>query len=384
MSKVRNTMFSAALMLNAVLAVPLRAQFEPYGAYSADVPTKSVDKDEREFVINAVLAKLRQLYVYEPIAKEMDAAIRAREADGGYDHLDDAIRFAEVLARDLQAVSRDKHLVVSATAEPIATRRAAGSTIATQQPSADEPTPCVFVNVARLAGNVGYLKFDSFGSPNLCADTAAAAMTLLAGSDALIYDLRDNLGGDPAMVAFLSSYLFAKPVHLGDIYERRTGATYESWTLPFVPGPRSIDKPVFILVSRRTFSAAEEFAYNLQMLHRALVVGEPSGGGAHPSEPFPIGARFQITLPIARYVNPVSRTNWEGRGVEPDVRVNEPLAVQYAYREALQGIVRTLTSQVQRTALQHQIDTLTGIVDAVPPASRPAVSESSAIARTHR
>jgi hypothetical protein len=382
MSKVRNTMFlAAALILNAVLAVPVRAQFGPYGA---DVPMRAVGQDERALVINAVLAKLQQLYVYEQIAREMDAAIRGHEAAGAYDRLNDAARFAEMLTRDLQAVSRDKHLVVSATAEPIATSGASGSATTTQHLPADEPTPCAFVNVGRLAGNVGYLKFDSFGSPSLCADSAAAAMTLLAGCDALIYDLRDNFGGDPAMVAFLSSYLFAKPVHLGDVYERRTNATYESWTLPFVPGPRSIDKPVFILVSRRTFSAAEEFAYNLQMLHRALVIGEPSGGGAHPSESFPIDAGFQITLPIARYVNPVSRTNWEGRGVEPDVRVAEPLAVQYAYREALQGIVRTLTSPIQRTALQRQIDTLTGIIDAVPSSSRPAVSESSAIARTHR
>jgi len=383
MSKVRNTMFvaAAAFALNAVLAVPARAQFEPY---SADPPTGSVGKDERTLVIEAVLAKLQQLYVYEQIAKEMDAAIRGHEAAGGYDRLADAARFAEVLTADLQAVSRDKHLVVSATAEPIDARGTSGSAATTHQVSLEEPTPCLFVNVARLAGNVGYLKFDSFGSPNLCADTAAAAMTLLAGCDALIYDLRDNLGGDPAMVAFLSSYLFAKPTHLGDIYERRTNATYESWTLPFVPGPRLIDKPVFILVSRRTFSAAEEFAYNLQMLHRAIVVGEPSGGGAHPSESFPINARFQITVPIARYVNPVSRISWEGRGVEPDFRVNELLAVQIAYREALQRILRTSQSPIQRTALQHQIDKLTDVIEAAAPSSQPAVSESSAVAKTHR
>jgi len=373
---------AAAFALNAVLAVPVRAQFEPY---SADPPTRSVSKDERALVIDAVLAKLRQFYVYEQIAKEMDAAIRGHEAAGGYDRFADAARFAEVLTRDLQAVSRDKHLVVSAAAESTDARGTSGSAATTtQQLTSEEPTPCLFVNVARLAGNVGYLKFDAFGSPNLCADTAAAAMTLLAGCDALIYDLRDNRGGDPAMVAFLSSYLFAKPTHLGDIYERRTDATYESWTLPFVHGPRLTEKPVFILVSRRTFSAAEEFAYDLQMLHRAVVVGESTGGGAHPSESFPINAHFQVTVPIARYVNPVSRISWEGRGVEPDLRVTELLAVQSAYREALQRIVRTSTSPIHRTALQHQIDKLTDVIDAVPPSSQPAVSDSSAVAKTHR
>src|SRR5262249_35267 len=179
------------------------------------------------------------------------------------------------------------------------------------------------VNVGVMAGNVGYIKFNAFRSPEACGGIAAAAMSLVADCDALIIDLRDNSGGDPVMVAFMSSYFFSRPVHLSDVYERRKQVAVESWTLPFVPRPKFLPKPIFILTSKRTFSGAEEFAYDLQMLKRAVVVGETSGGGAHPTESVQISARFEIAMPVARYVNPVSGTNWEGTGVGPDIRVRE-------------------------------------------------------------
>src|SRR4029077_14807831 len=143
-------------------------------------------------------------------------------------------------------------------------------------------------------------------------------------------------GWRPVMVAFVSSYFFSRPVHLSDIYEREQHATVESWTLPFVPGPKFVGKPIFVLTSPRTFSGAEEFAYDLQMLKRAVIVGEQSGGGAHRAVSSRIGDRFEIAVPIARYVNPVSGTNWEGSGVGPDIRVREELSVQAAYRAALE------------------------------------------------
>jgi C-terminal processing protease CtpA/Prc len=189
-------------------------------------------------------------------------------------------------------------------------------------------------------------------------------MSLVAGCDSLIFDLRDNLGGNPAMVAFISSYLFQEPVHLDDIFERRTNVSVESWTLPYVPGRKFIGSPVFVLTSPRTFSGAEEFAYNLQMLKRAVIVGEASGGGAHPAVPLRIGAHFQVVVPVARYINPVSRTNWEGRGVEPDIRAREDVAAQAAYRAALEGVIQTMTPSKQRDAVGRQIDALTKVIGA--------------------
>jgi retinol-binding protein 3 len=144
-------------------------------------------------------------------------------------------------------------------------------------------------------------------------------MQFIANTDSVILDLRDNGGGEPEMVAYLSSYLFPGPIHLNDLWNRANSTTRQYWTLPYVPGTRLSDKPVFVLTSSRTFSAAEEFAYNLQALKRASIVGETTGGGAHPVAGFPLVDRFMITVPVARAVNPVTGKNWEGTGVQPDV-----------------------------------------------------------------
>lgn len=306
-----------------------------------------VDAKERALVISQALARLRESYVSEDVARAIDKDIRAHEKAGDYDRLSDAAQFVEALTKDLQAASGDKHLTVTFSARSVAAGQRG----------------CLFVNIGVLPGNIGYIKFNAFRSPEVCGGIAAAAMSLVADSDALIIDLRDNAGGDPVMVAFMSSYFFSRPVHLSDIYERRGRASVESWTLPFVPGPKFVDKPVFVLTSPRTFSGAEEFAYDLQILKRAVIVGERSGGGAHPAQAVRIGDRFEIAVPVARYVNPISGSNWEGTGVGPDIRVREELAVQSAYRAALEDVMKRVTSSQERDDIVRQIEALTKAMD---------------------
>ena len=315
------------------------------GAQSVHLDT--IDATERTLVIGQALEKLRESYISEDVARMVEKEIRAREKAGDYDRLSDTAQFVERLTKDLQAASGDKHLIVGVAGRPVVTSQRG----------------CQFVNVGVLSGNVGYIKLNAFRSPEVCGGIAAAAMSLVADCDALIIDLRDNPGGDPVMVAFMSSYFFSRPVHLSDIYERRSHTAVESWTLPFVPGPRFLGKPVFVVTSRRTFSGAEEFAYDLQLLKRAVVVGETSGGGAHPALPVPIDGRFEIAVPVARYVNPVSGTNWEGTGVGPDIRVREELAVQAAYRAALEDVIQRTTSSLERAEIARQIDGLTKVID---------------------
>jgi C-terminal processing protease CtpA/Prc len=184
-----------------------------------------------------------------------------------------------------------------------------------------EEANCGFEKVEHLSGNVGYLKFNFFADPEICGGTAVAAMNFLANVEALIVDLRQNGGGDPKMVALVSTYLFATPTHLNDLWERKSGETQQYWTLPYVPGKRLPTVPVFVLTSHRTFSGGEEFTNNLKVLRRATIVGEVTGGGAHPVAGHRIDDRFTIGVPFARAINPTTKTNWEGVGVEPDVKV---------------------------------------------------------------
>jgi len=142
------------------------------------------------------------------------------------------------------------------------------------------------------------------------------------------------------MVALLSSYLFDdEPVHLNDFYWRAQDTTQQFWTLPYVPGKRYGNKPVYVLTSRKTASAAEEFAYNLKNLQRAVLIGETTAGGAHPFETYRIHPHFDAIIPTWRAINPVSGTNWEGTGVIPDIAVPQEDALKVAQIEAVQKIL---------------------------------------------
>jgi C-terminal processing protease CtpA/Prc len=201
-----------------------------------------------------------------------------------------------------------------------------------------EKMNCGFEKVEILSGNVGYLKFDMFADPDVCGPTVVAAMNFVANVDAIIFDLRENGGGDPKMVALVSTYLFSKPTHLNDLWERKGESTSQDWTLPYVPGKRLDGKPAFVLTSKQTFSGAEEFTYNLKNLKRATIVGETTGGGAHPVSGHRIDDHFMIGVPFAKAVNPISKTNWEGTGVEPDVKVSAADALAMAQKLAAEKL----------------------------------------------
>jgi hypothetical protein len=301
----------------------------------------------RTEVIEGALKRLNSAYVFPETAKKMAAAIRDRLAKKEYDGITSSRALASKLTADLQAVSNDKHLRVSFSAEPLPKflRR--------------EPTPKEreemrqfaaqrnfgFEKVERLSGNIGYLDLRGFMPANLAGDTAAAAMNFLANTDAMIIDLRNNGGGAPAMVALLCTYLFPDDdtVHLNDLYFRPSNETRQWWTLPYVSGKRYVKKTVYLLTSKRTFSAAEEFCYNLKNLKRVTIVGETTGGGAHPGGPQPINEHFTVWVPSGRAINPISKTNWEATGVKPDIEVVADLALTTAQLDALKKIKPSTT-----------------------------------------
>jgi len=307
----------------------------PPGTKPSDLNFK-IEAATRARVIDGAIAQLTESYVFPETAKKMGDAVKAKQKKGDYDSIIDGDAFAKMLTDNFQEVSHDKHLRVDFSAAPLPDRPEG-------PPSADERTRhlkdlermnCGFDKVEILSGNVGYLKFNFFADPEACGPTAVAAMNFLANVDAIIFDLRENGGGDPKMIAFLSTYLFSEPTHLNDIWERKDDSTHQFWTLPYVPGKRLDGKPAYVLTSKQTFSGAEEFSYNLKNLKRATLIGETTGGGAHPVSGHRIDAHFMIGVPFARAINPISKTNWEGTGVEPDVKVPAPDALATAQKLA--------------------------------------------------
>jgi hypothetical protein len=281
-----------------------------------------IDAATRAHVIDAAVAKIEEFYVFPDVAKKMGMAVRARAKRGEYDSVTDGNAFAKQLTEHFRDVSHDKHLSVSFSPIRLPEESSAPSPDAiAQYRVAMREANCGFEKVEHLSGNVGYLKFNFFADPEVCGDTAIAAMNFLANVDAVIFDLRQNGGGDPKMVALVSTYLFATQTHLNDLWERKSGETHQYWTLPYVPGNRLPAVPVFVLTSHRTFSGGEEFINNLKVLKRATIVGEVTGGGAHPVVGHRIDDRFTIGVPFARAINPTTKTNWEGVGVEPDVKI---------------------------------------------------------------
>jgi len=294
----------------------------------------TIDAATRQRVIDGAVAKLNEFYVFPDIASKMEQAIRARQKAGEYDAITNGDAFATKLTTHLREVSRDKHLNVNFSPAPAPRGvQPAGPDLAAMRRQMERMN-CGFEKAERLPPNIGYLKFNMFGRADICGPTATAAMNFLGNVDALIIDLRENGGGDPQMVAFVSSYLFDERTHLNDLYSRKENKTEEFWTTTDVPGKRFAGKPVFVLTAARTFSGAEEFAYNLKNLKRATIIGETTGGGAHPVSGHRIDDRFMIGVPFARAINPISKTNWEGTGVEPDVKVAAAEALEVARKLA--------------------------------------------------
>ena len=290
-------------------------------------------------VIEELLAHLRDRYVYPEVAGRMEESIRSRLRGGEYDGLADGEALAAALTRHLREAGRDGHLKV----------RHGEDALVHDEPE-DDPAQREewrrlaaagnfgFTRAERLPGNVGYLQVREFGGVEWAGETVVAAMGFLAETEALIVDVRENGGGDPATVALLCSYLFEGSVHLNDFVSRDGGSVYQSRTYAYLPGRRYLGKPVYVLTGVGTYSGAEEFAYNLKALGRAVIVGRTTGGHAHPGGFFRIGRGFEVFVPTGRPVNPIAGTDWEGTGVIPDIEVAEEEALRTAHVAALEGI----------------------------------------------
>jgi hypothetical protein len=348
--------FRLAVLCLLALSVAAVAVAQP------EQPDLTIDAATRTQVIDAILKRLNESYVFPEVAKKMEQSIRERVDKKEYDQITSAKLFATTLTKDLQTVSNDKHLRVRYSHDPIPERgpRREPTTEEREQRRRDlNWMNHGFGKVERLRGNIGYLEFFNFMDEELGADTVAAAMNFVNGTDALIIDMRNNGGGNPAMVALVCSYLFGpEPVHLNDLYWREGNRTDEFWTRKELAGKRYLNKDVYVLTSKRTFSGAEEFTYNLKNLKRATIVGETTGGGAHPGGFSRISEHFGVFVPSGRAISPITKTNWEGTGVTPDISVPADQALVIARLMALKKSLTTLKNPDFKAGVEDEIQKL--------------------------
>jgi len=299
---------------------------------------------EKVETIKAIENIINENYIFPEVSDKIIHLINSKLKDGQYESIKNPNEFADILTSDLQSFNYDKHLRVLFEPKRIAEEKKGISTedsLELEQKflSTLKKNNYYFKETKILEGNVGYLDLRKFRDPKFAGVTAISAMAFLGNSDAIIIDLRNNGGGTPKMVQLIASYFFSnEAVHLNSVYKRKENITKQFWTLPHVSGKRMPNVPLYILTSGITFSAAEEFCYDLQSLNRALIIGETTGGGAHPGGRIKATDKYNVWTPTGRAINPITNTNWEGIGVIPDIKTYARDAIRTAHIKALDSL----------------------------------------------
>jgi hypothetical protein len=295
------------------------------GAFAA------ISESDRKEVLAAVIEHLETEYVDPEVGRRAARKMREESVRDLLARASDGHALAAALRDKLRAETGDGHLNVEYS-EKVLPEDPGAAEFSEQEMERYYGAHLNFGirKAERLENNVGLLDLTVFPPASMGGDTMAAAMQVLAHTDALIIDLRSN-GGGMDTVSLVASYLFDEQQPLSGIYNRPTGKTKQNFTQPYVPGARfGGSKPVYVLISKRTFSAAEALAYDLQALGRAVIIGEPSGGGAHPFTYRRIHPHFVLWSVVEKSINPITGRNWQGVGVQPDVRVDPAQALDKA------------------------------------------------------
>jgi len=320
-------------LLCASATVPVAAQVA--SGNPAPDPSPALGVGYRAEIVAKLGHALRRRYVFPEIGERTAARLEAALAAGDYDRFTDPVALAARLTDDAYAVAHDKHLKIWAGG-PLPPPPAGGPRI--------PPVEAGISRADRLAGGVGYIEVIGFPPPRAFKPALDRAMAGLAGSRALIVDVRRNGGGTAEAVSYLVSFLVRPDLAIDDIVSRVESTNdYTRQAFRSVATPVNFaGVPIYILTSKDTFSGGEALAYDVQALKRGTVIGEVTGGGANPTRAVELAHGFSAGIPFARAENAVTKTNWEGRGVQPDVLVPASDAFGVALENAGQKPVGTI------------------------------------------
>ncbi len=327
-----------------------------------------IDDQMKAEIIDSVSQALNSTYIFPDVAAKIARHLRDQLKKKAYADVSGLSGYLGLLTEDIRSINHDRHLWVEYLTDQrisLLDSDTNGAAVAAEDLRQSRQRNFGFRELRILPGNVGYLKLNSFSDFNEAGVVAVGAMNYLSNANAIIFDLRDNGGGSTKMIQLLTSYLFDEPVHLNSFYIRRTDTIEQFWTQGHVSGPRLSTTDVYVLTSENTFSAAEEFSYNLKNLKRGTIVGDTSGGGAHPNE-FVHWRNLHVTMsiPFGKAINPITGTNWEGTGVIPDIPCPTDKALDVAHHEALKKILAKTTGERERFFLDWAI---TGLEDKINP-----------------
>lgn len=344
---------STFFVLIAILVFPV---------LSADAETdtvRMVNLEQKRQTISALVKMIRERYAISENAEKAARSLERSLTEGKYHKISNAQDFANVITADIQKITGDKHFRFGL--EPLPQPQSASIATAKILSKEEERAAWLaemrrgnygFLKLEIMAGNVGYLDFRRFQPPDLSGNTLVGVMAFLANADAIIIDLRKCHGGSAYMTEYLAGYFFPKATHLFDMEFRGDNYIDHFWTIAYLPGKRLSEVPVYVLTSAYTFSGAEGFAYRFKVLKRATIVGETTEGGANAGGVLNVAPFFRVYMPMGRPVDPDTGTNWEGTGVEPDIKTTAKEALIVAHLEAL----KLLKSKALKKDDQDRLD----------------------------
>lgn len=283
---------------------------------------QSYTNQYKEDAIQKLSQLMNDFYVFPDVAKKTEAHLIKQLNEGHFNQFKNDEDFAAALTESVQSINKDKHMRIWQNKPYEAPDNTPERMIEEKLDRVDRSrrSNFGFNSVQILEGNVGYLDLRSFAGFQSAKEVVDSYMKLMSNSDAIIIDLSKNGGGDPEMVQYLCSFFFDKKVHLNSLYFRQGDRTIEFWTLDKIGGEKMPDIPLFVITSNKTFSGAEEFSYNMQTQKRATLVGQTTGGGANPGGSMSINNNLSVFIPGGMAINPITKTNWEGVGVVPEIK----------------------------------------------------------------
>ena len=312
-------------------------------------------------LIDSLNMALNRTYIFPDKSKAIADYLRKQVKQKAYKPITDPAKLAIAIQEDMNSIHRDPHLSIyyEPPFEAELRKPRQGPVIDTMAIHQERANNFSFTQVQILNGNIGYIEFTGFsGFIKEAKPTIAAAFRFLSNTDAIVIDLRKNGGGSPWMVKHIGSYLVSKRMRMNDIYERRLDKTVEFWADPSEADSMNLTIPLYILTSRETFSAAEDFAYAMQATKRAIIVGDTTGGGAHPTGPVPLGQGFVANIPLARSINYITNTDWEGTGVIPDNPCHRDQALVKAQELIFTEKMKTAKTDEERQRISWLLQSL--------------------------